>query len=101
MILINTDTNCTVGGLPVPVGSFEYPMEGNVGILTSGGVSTNFTVGSGDTLFVWRTGAAVQPGVDTFMMFSLGVGLVVSVMGLLVVARRLTSLLTAGRVKEV
>lgn len=85
----------------MPVGSYEFPMEGSIGVMTSGGTITNFTVASGDTLFVWRTGAAVEAGVDTTMMFTLGVGLVVAVMGLLAAARRLTQILTAGKVKQV
>lgn len=101
MYIINSDTNCTVGGVPVPKGSFEFPLEGSVGVLTSGGVSTNFTVASGDTLFVWSGGAAIAPGVDTMGMFTLGVGLVVAVFGVMAGGRRIVSILTAGRVKEV
>lgn len=101
MTIICTDTNAAVGGYKVPAGTFEFPLEGSVGIITSAGGSTNLVVASGDTLVVWNTGAAVIPGVDTMMMFSLGVGLVVSVFGLLAFARRLASLLSGGKVKEV
>ena len=101
MTVICTDTNAAIGGYKVPVGTFEFPLHGSVGIITSGGGSTNLQCGSGDTLIVWNTGAAVEPGVDTFAMFSLGVGVVVSVFGLMAIARRMTRLLTAGRVREV
>lgn len=101
MNVICTDTNAAVGGYLVPRGTFEFPLEGSVGIITSAGGSTNLTVGSGDTLVVWSTGAAVLPGVDTMVMFSLGVGLVVSVFGLMAFARRLARILSAGAVKEV
>lgn len=101
MNILNTDTNAAVGGVQIPYGSFEYPLEGSIGIITSQGGSTNLTVGSGDTLVIWNAGAAVIAGPDTFGMFTLGVGLVVSVFGLLAAARRITSILTAGKVKEV
>lgn len=101
MIVINTDTNCTVAGFPCPVGQTEFPFHGSIGVLTSGGQTTNFTVGTGDTLMVWNTGAALYPGVEPWEMFLLGVWLVVSVFGLLAVARRFARLLSGGQVREI
>lgn len=101
MIVINSDTNCTVGGWPVPVGQVELPVHGSIGVLTSGGANTNLTVGSGDTVIVWNTGACVIEGVEPWQMFLLGVWLVVSVFGLLAAARRIAARLSGGAVKEV
>lgn len=101
MTVICTDTNAAVGGYKIPAGTFEFPLQGSVGIVTSQGVATNLVCYSGDTLIVWSGGAAVEAGVDTMAMFSLGVGLVVSVFGLMAAARRMASILTAGKVKQV
>lgn len=101
MIVICTDTNAAVGGYKVPSGTFEFPLQGSINIVTSSGGLTNLVVGSGDTLFVWNTGAAVEPGVDTFEMFLLGVTIVVAWAGLLAAARRIASILSAGKVREV
>lgn len=101
MNIINTDTNTAVAGYKVPRGTFEFPLEGSIGVITSQGVSTNLTVGSGDTLIIWPGGAAVEQGVDTFAMFTLGIGLVVSVFGLMALARRFANILSAGKVREV
>jgi len=77
MQIINTDTNAIVGGYPIPVGSFEFLVEGNVGVLTTSGGSTNFGyIGAGDTLVIWPSGAALQPGVDAWSMFLMGLGTV-------------------------
>jgi len=93
MTIINTDTNCSVGGYRVPVGTTEFPLDGTVGIITSTGYSTNVTCGSLDTLMVWSGGAAVETGPDWMAMFVLGVFLSVSVFGLAAYARRLVRVL--------
>lgn len=71
MLIVNTSTNCAVGGVSIPVGQVEVPFHGMVGIMTSL-QSTNATVGSGDTLFVWEGGYSVQPGYDIFLAISAG-----------------------------
>lgn len=101
MQVICTDTNAMVEGWPVPPGAFELPVHGSLGVFTSGGVTTNLTVASGDTLMIWRTGACVVEGVEPWQMFLLGVWLVVSVFGVLAAARRMARFLSGGAVKEV
>lgn len=90
MWVICTDTNAIIGGVPVCYGNFELPFHGSVGVLTSGGCTTNFQAGAGDTLAVWPQGAALLEGPDAMVMFLAGVSLVVTVFGVMGVARKLT-----------
>lgn len=101
MWIINTDTNCTVGGFPIPLGSFEMPFHGSLGILTSGGANTNFSVNPGDTLFIWGTGAALDAGTDPWQFFLLGLSIILTGAGMIAFARRMGAWLSFGKVKEV
>lgn len=87
MTIINTDTNAIVGGLPVPAGSFEFPFEGDIGVLTSLGTTNFVAVGSGDTLMVWPGGAAIVAGPQVWMWFLAGLGVSFLLLGLVVVRR--------------
>lgn len=100
MWIINSDTNCWVGGVKIPIGQVEVPFHGSINILTSQ-TDTNLAVGTADTLVVWPEGAAVREGYDVYAGFTLGVWLVVSVFALLAVARRMSSILSGGKVREV
>lgn len=101
MKIICTDTNATVAGLPIPVGTCEFPFHGSIGVLTSGGTTTNFTVARNDTLIIWPTGAAQCEDLDPFQMLILGLWISLSLVGLLALARRIARQLSAGKVKEV
>jgi len=101
MTVICTDTNAMISGLPVPVGTFEFPFHGSLGVFTSGGVVTNFTCGAGDTLVVWGTGACLQVGTDPWQFFLAGLMVSWGALGLIAWGRRVARFLTGGNVKEV
>jgi len=101
MQIICVDTNATVGGVGVPVGAFTFPMQGTMEVRTSGGIVTNLTLGSGDTLCVGREAVTVFTGIDVWAMFLLGLFVSVALHGLLCMARRMASFLSGGRVREV
>jgi len=101
MWVINTDTNAVLGGVPVPQGVFEWPIHGQMGVLTSQGAATNFNIGSGDTLFIWAQGAALSSGPEPWQAFLAGLLISWGGLGLIAFARRIASFLTARAVKEV
>lgn len=90
MWVICNDTNAFVAGIPVTYGNFELPFHGTIGVLTSGGASTNFTAGGGDTLVIWGNGACLLSGPGPLEMFLAGVALAVTVFGVAGLARKFT-----------
>lgn len=95
MTIINTDTNAIVGGIPMPIGVFELPFAGDVGVMGTMG-NTNFDgVGAGDTLIIWVGGAGVSQGIEPWAWFTAGFGLSLLCLTLVVV-RRGTKLLVRG-----
>jgi len=95
MYVINSDTNAMIGAFPVPTGSFEWPYFGTVTISTSQ-VTTNISVGMGDTVVIWPGGAGVVEGVSPMLFFIGGVGLVVTCFGVLAFARKMARWLWGG-----
>lgn len=92
MQIISTGTNVTVAGYAIPYGAYSFPLEGSIGVVTSAG-STNLVVGSGDTLIVWQTGAAVEPGPELWNWFAYGLFLVWVSLGVIIIGRRFARLL--------
>lgn len=88
MTVINTDTNTVIAGFPCPVGVFELPVEGSVGVLTTGW-TTNFTVGSGDTVIAWSGGADMLPGVPVWEWYVAGLGVSFLLIGFLIIRKGL------------
>lgn len=93
MQIISTATNASVAGYMVPSGAYSFPLEGSIGIITSSG-PTNLVVGSGDTLIVWQTGAAVEPGPELWNWFAYGVFLVWVSLGVIIIGRKFARMLT-------
>lgn len=87
MQIINSDTNCLVAGMPVPVGTFDWPVHGTIAISVTG-VTTNAQVGSSDTLVAWNGGVAVISGPSVETWFVGGVWLVVCVFGIMALGRK-------------
>lgn len=88
MILINSDTNLLVAGVPVPLGQMELPFHGTVNF--SGTVlTTNLSVGAGDTVIAHAGGVVLYVGVSPLEMFAGGVWLVVCVFGIMALGRRM------------
>lgn len=79
MTIINSDTNATLAGYALPVGSFEWPQHGTFSIVTSGGYSNQFTAGIGDTLLVSRSDASLVGGPD--ILIWVAAGMAVSLLG--------------------
>lgn len=100
MQIINTATNASIGGVRIPVGAFEVPFHGTVGIITEN-QATNALVGVNDTLFVWAGGFEVRDGFDPYLAAGGGLFVVVSVFGLLAMARRLARQLQGTIQREV
>lgn len=98
MDVINTDTNCTLGSIPVPQGVFEWPFHGTLSLVTSGGIITNVSVGVGDTLVIWGGGYAVHTGLGPVAWFSFGFAAVVLGLGVLAYARKIARSLSADNV---
>jgi len=101
MKILCTDTNATVEGWQVPLGEFDYPLQGVLAVVTSGGGATNLTVGSSDTLLIERTRAGVLPGTDVWAFVVLGFFLAFGYLGLVTMARRIARFLSGGSVREV
>lgn len=100
--LIVSDTNAMVAGFPVPPGAYEFPLHGDLEVRTSGGGISNATVGTMDTLLVYREGFSVQAGPDILVWFSLGCGVIMLGLGTLAFARWLARKLTGlGDVGEI
>lgn len=100
MILINSDTNLLVAGVPVPCGQLDLPYEG---LITFSGsqFTTNLSVSSGDTVIAWNGGIQLYNGVEVWAMFLLGVWLVVGVFGLMAAGRKLIGMMGGAWRKEV
>jgi hypothetical protein len=87
--------------MPLAVGTWQLPFSGSVGVLTSGGANTNFSAGSGDTIIVWGSGAALFPAPAPWDFFVLGVFVVVALFGLLATVRRIANHLVGQDYREV
>lgn len=101
MRIICVDTNATVEGWRIPVGEYNYPLEGVLAVTTSGGVSTNLVCGSSGTLLIEPTRAGVIEGTDVWHFVVLGFLLSFGYLGLIGAARRIARTLSGGQVREV
>lgn len=99
MQIVNAHTNTVVGGIRLPTGAFEVPFHGTIGILTDN-QSTNATVGVNDTLFIWDGGFDVREGFDPYAAAGGGLFVVVSVFGLIAMARSMARRLLGNVTKE-
>lgn len=88
MQIICTSTNAWVAGLPAPYGSYEFPLSGQLGIVTPG-IVTNFYCGTGDTLFLTDSFAYVSPGWDVYDGIAMGLIIACATFGLAAVMRQI------------
>lgn len=86
MLIVNTDTNAIVGTFRVPVGTFEFPLEGNIGVFTTGW-TTNYSISSGDTLVMWTGGADLLPGVAVWEWYVAGLGVSFMLLGIMMIRK--------------
>jgi len=82
MYVINSSTNCFVGGIQLPQGDFTLDFDGNITVLCEQGYTTNLLVRSGDTLAVTANNVQVVAGYDVYLLFLAGVYISVCVFGL-------------------
>lgn len=91
MNIINSDTNATVAGIPVPPGAYEWPVHGTITIVPSGAASTNAEVGSTDTVLIWRGGVQVETGPEILSWFIFGLFITMSGFGVIGFGRWLSN----------
>lgn len=102
MNIVNSDTNAVVAGIHVPYGTFEFPLHGGLGVLTSTGSSNYCEVGMSDTLFIFPGGASVASGPDVVAYMVAGLALSMLGFGVLGFARWLARRMgSLGRFEEI
>lgn len=89
MTVINQSTNAWVAGVHVPIGTTDFPVQGNLQIYTTGWGPSNVVCASSDTLFMYEEGYNLQPGYGLLEAWVLGFAIGITGFGTLGMGRRL------------
>lgn len=89
MTLVVTATNATVANYRIPQGVMEFPLYGELYIVTEEMAGTNVQVGASDMLFVGpQTVDVIQPDFEAGSWLILGLSLVFATAGMVGLVRR-------------
>lgn len=95
--IISTATNATVNGIPVPVGSSQFPFAGSV-TLYNGTMSTQFSLTRGDIVALSPSAITQIPTADPVQAWTEGFVFGLVIFGTIGLMRRAGRIITRGSI---